>query len=201
MALGRPLPAAATTEVEGEDPEARPRRRLDRVQHAADRDPLPAGAGRGDGLLGQLDHPGPAQRRPLQQRLLPEADADLRRRRADRSCTSSPATACVAVRRADPDPARRLDLPPGRGARRRPERQRRQPLDRLRLAADPALGAGQGGADPLRRRPARAQAEAGALDRRLHALPPGRRRRLPADHDRARHGDDDGRSPSPSAPP
>ena len=42
------------------------------------------------------------------------------------------------------------------------ERQRRQPLDRLRLPADPALGAGQGGAGPLRRRPARRQAEAGA---------------------------------------
>ena len=36
---------------------------------------------RGDGLLGQLDHPGPQQRRPLRQRLLPEADADVRRRR------------------------------------------------------------------------------------------------------------------------
>ena len=46
------------------------------------------------------------------------------------------------------------------------ERQRRQPLDRRRLPPDPALRAGQGGADPLRRRPARPQAEAGALDRR-----------------------------------
>ena len=38
--------------------EAPRRRRLDRVQHAADRDPLPARARRGDGLLGQLDDPG-----------------------------------------------------------------------------------------------------------------------------------------------
>ena len=57
--------------------------------------------------------------------------------------------------------------------------QRLQPLDRLRLPPDPALGAGQGGADPLRRRPARPQAEAGADDRGAGALP-ARRRRSPA---------------------
>ena len=87
---------------------------------------------------------------------------------------------------------RRLDLPPRRRPRRRHRSQRRHPLARQRLPPDPALGAGQGGADPLRRRPAGAQAEAGALAGRDHALPPRRRRLLPADHAAAGHGDDDG---------
>ena len=52
------------------------------------------------------------------------------------------------------------------------------------------------GADMLARKPKRARSLDGMMP-----LPPRRRRRLPADHARARHGDDDGRSPSPSAPP
>ena len=76
----------------------------------------------------------------------------------------------------------------------RHHRQRRQPLDRLRLPADPALGDRQGGAGPLRRRPARPQAEAGALDRRA-SCPSWSSSALAcvADHAGARHGDDDGR--------
>ena len=67
----RPPRRARQGQGEEESEEARARSRHDRVQHAADRDPLPAGAGRGDGLLRQLDHPDPAERRPLRQRLLP----------------------------------------------------------------------------------------------------------------------------------
>ena len=189
LALGRFMKPASKGKEEGET--LKQRRRLHRVQHAADGDALPARARRGDGLLRQLDHPGPPQRRPLQQRLLPEADADVRRRRpAGHAPHRAPRPGRGAA--ADAGDPRRLALPAGRGAGDRLDRQRRQPLDRLRLPADPALRAGQGGADPLRRRPAGPQAEAGALDRRVHALPAGRRRGLPADHARARHGDDDG---------
>ena len=52
------------------------------------------------------------------------------------------------------------------------------------------------GADLLAREPKRVRVAAGA-----DALPARRRHRLPADHRRARHGDDDGRSPSRSPRP
>ncbi len=64
-------------------------RAADRVLAAADRDALPARLRRRHGLQRQLDHV--AARRVRRQRLLPEADADLRRDRARASCTCSPA--------------------------------------------------------------------------------------------------------------
>ena len=94
---------------------------------------------------------------------------------------------------AHPAPCSASPVPPGRGAGRRHQRQRLQPLDRLRLPPAPALRAGQGRADPLRRGPARAQAETRPLDRGHDAVPPRRRRRRPADRRRAGPRHDAGR--------
>ena len=163
-----------------------------RVQHAAHRDPLPAGAGRGDGLLGELDDQSPQRRRPLRLGLLPEADADVRRLRPARHAPRRPPRPDY-----DPPPHRAVPgallLPPGRRARHGHLGQRLEPLDRLRLPPDPALGDRQGGARPLRRRPAPAQAEAGEIDRGPDTLPARRRRGLAADRARARPRHDTGR--------
>ena len=76
--------------------------------------------------------------------------------------------------------------------------QRLEPLDRRRLLPDPALGAGQGRARPLRRRPARPTSRSGcAVDRGADAVPAGRRLGLAADRGRARHGHRRWSSPSP----
>ena len=99
----------------------------------------------------------------------------------------------ATIRRLTPLLPGALLLPAARGARRRHDRQRRDPLDRLRLPPDPALGAGQGRADPLRRRPARRPSRSGQIARRADALPARRRRRLPADRDGARPRHDAGR--------
>ena len=69
--------------------------------------------------------------------------------------------------------------------------QRRQPLDRRRLVPDPALGARQAGAGPLRRPPARRPPADGPQHPNPRPVPGGGRPRLPADGRRARprHGD------------
>ena len=177
---------------EEEEKEARPGREpADRVQHAAHRDPLPARLRRGDGLLRELDDARPQQRRPLRQRLLPEADRDVRCPRAGDHAPRRPPRPRLRPP-IHPGAARPLLLPPLRRPGRRHQRQRLEPLDRVRVHADPALRARQGGADPLRRRPLRPQAEAGPLDRGHDAVPPGGRDLGAADRRRARPRHDPG---------
>ena len=120
----------------------------DRVLAAADRDALPARLRRRHGLQRQLDHL--AARRVGRQRLLPEADADLRRARAAWSCACSPARG-QALRPLTPlillgrllRSAWSVMLP-GIGV----EVNGSRALDRRRAAPDPALGADEDRADP-----------------------------------------------------
>ena len=134
--------------------EARAPRALDRVQHAADRDPLPARLRRGDGLLGQLDT------QVLSDGGLSNSAFFLKRTLMF-GAVGLVVMHLVArhglrlIRRLTPALLVALASSCCCRARRRHDRQRRQPLDRRRLPADPALGAGQGGAGPLRRRHAR----------------------------------------------
>ena len=107
----------------------------------------------------------------------------------------------TAIRRADAGPPRRLALPAARRARRRHQRQRRQPLDRRRLLQiQPSELAKVAlvlyAADLLARKPKRVRSIEGLMP---FLLVVGAA--CAADHARARHGDDDGRSPSPSARP
>ena len=180
-------------EGKGAKRRARAAERADRVQHAADRDPLPAGVRRGDGLLGQLDHQSPQRRRPLGIGLLPETDpAGRRRRPAGHALRRSPRARLGPA----PDPGRSSPSPSScssscssRGARSTaraagsaPASCRSSPRSwpRSRWSSTPPTCW-------------RASRSGCAVDRGADAVPAGRRLGLAADRDRARHGHGAGR--------
>ena len=192
----RPLAALAGPKAKAKKPRKKRktrRRPADRVQHAAHRDPLPAGPGRGDGLLGQLDHPGAAATAAspnsafyLKRTLMFGAVGLLVMHLVARHGLES-------VRRLTPVLPRRLLLPPRRvlGAGTSVNGSSRwigsgflqiQPSELAKVAL--VLYA----ADLLARKPKRARS-----DRGPDAVPARRRRGLAADRDRARPGHGAGR--------